>query len=78
MFFQVSQSERIIDMTKSAKESLIVISALAGFLPLMFALACMPSHPEAALYWLKTAITFSIVAPIVGFIIDRVWRKIQK
>ncbi len=64
-------------MNSSLKESLVVLACLGGFLPLVFAIVCLPKHPEAAWYWLKFAMTAAIVSPTVGFIIDRAWRKIS-
>ena len=47
---------------------LIVVSLLAGFLPLVFAVLVYQKSPEAGLYWVKTACTLSIVSPIVALI----------
>lgn len=77
-FFQVSQSESIIDMNSALKESLIVFAVIGGFVPLVFAIVCMPKYPEAAWYWFRFAIMSSIAFPTVGFVIDRAWRKLTK
>jgi hypothetical protein len=65
-------------MSSDTKESLVVLSLLGGFVPLVFAIVCLPKYTEASLYWLKFAMTASIVCPAVGFTIDRVWRKVTK
>ena len=65
------------NMNKTRNEIIETLSICFGFLPHVFAVLVMKKSPEASLYWLKTAMFLSIVAPTLGYIIDQVWGKNQ-